>query len=478
MARCALSGLLLSSCGYLALALNDCQDGTCSAHFIQMQSSALKQTHPWPHARGSPPRQFGTTPEVWTSHKLSWSFHDPAGKYHNIFAGGPVIDQDKNLFQMSAKGVYAFNSSGRNLWHYDPPGISNNEVSLYGDLVLGSTKTGNAFAVNRKTGEEVWVTNLAKDAGGDCGYPGASEGVFVVGAEMGHDPASDGGNVNVFGVDAKTGEKLWEYGVDKPVWNLTPLFPGDGSTVFMDFAGGMYKLNLKTGAEVWKTLPETSRASFSDGGATLGPNGLVYTCSNFGENRGSEGTTGMVRAFRLDNGTQAWYKMTTMPCNSYPAVGHIHGVSPLAVVVTPGSFMGQENLHGQVLALNANTGEQLWRHDMKPYSGLFGMAAGDTEGSFTRQLEGIQQICLPAHWSAPMIDGDGMVIAGRSDGNMYKVFGPTESFKGTQSQNMTVDSGTISEKIPLGSAFLHGALAAAPGIFAISSCDTLFVFQK
>ena len=28
------------------------------------------------------------------------------------------------------------------------------------------------------------------------------------------------------GVDAKTGEKLWEYGVDKPVWNLTPLFPG------------------------------------------------------------------------------------------------------------------------------------------------------------------------------------------------------------------------------------------------------------
>ena len=25
-------------------------------------------------------------------------------------------------------------------------------------------------------------------------------------------------------------------------------------------------------------------------------------------------------------------------------VGHIHGVSPLAVVVTPGSFMGQESL--------------------------------------------------------------------------------------------------------------------------------------
>lgn len=26
-------------------------------------------------------------------------------------------------------------------------------------------------------GKEVWVTNLAPDAGGDCGYPAASEGV-------------------------------------------------------------------------------------------------------------------------------------------------------------------------------------------------------------------------------------------------------------------------------------------------------------
>ena len=65
-----------------------------------------------------------------------------------------------------------------------------------------------------------------------------------------------------------------EYKTDVPMWNLTPLFPGvpwsnlgqppsllggasrlvleaqDGSTVFMDFAGGLYKLNLTTGATV------------------------------------------------------------------------------------------------------------------------------------------------------------------------------------------------------------------------------------
>ena len=77
----------------------------------------------------------------------------------------------------------------------------------------------------------------------------------------------------------------------------------------------------------------------------------------------------MVRAFFISNGTQAWYKaplselpecpaqLTMNPCNSYPAaacrskhemecneVGHLAGVQPLAVVVTPGSFMGQRQL--------------------------------------------------------------------------------------------------------------------------------------
>lgn len=70
-----------------------------------------------------------------------------------------------------------------------------------------------------------------------------------------------------------------------------------------------------------------------------------------------------------------------------------------------------------------------------------------------------------------------MVIAGRSDGSMYKLYGPQSSFKGSIS-NMSVNNGTVAEIIPLGSAFLHGALAAAPGIFAISSCDTLYVFKK
>jgi len=245
----------------------------------------------------------------------------------------------------------------------------------------------------------------------------------------------------------------------------------------MDLAGGMYRLNLATGAEIWKTLPPSSRESYSDGGAGLGPK-MVYSCSNPKNNSGSEGSTGIVRAFHVSNGTEAWYVETPMPCNSYPSIGHVAGVEPLAVVVVPGSFMGQENLHGEILALDAATGATLWSHPVTPYSGPEGQAAGDFEGFPTRSIDKLQPICLPAHWSAPMIDGNGVVIVGRSDGKMYKVYGPQSSFKGTVSSKMSVSNGTLAEVVPLGSAFLHGALGAAPGMFAISSCDTIYVFKK
>jgi len=405
---------------------------------------------------------------------LAWTWHDPQGKYHNLFAGGPVIDQDKNFYQTTFKGIYAINSAGQEIWHYEPSNRSNNEVTLAGDLVLGTSINGHAFAVNRLSGKEVWVSKLAETAGGDCGYPGASNGVFVAAADM-PPPPSGGGNLRVFGLDVKNGTKMWEYDPDMPVWNFSPLFPGDGTVVFMDFAGGMYRLNLMTGAQIWRTLPADTRDTFSDGGAGLGPNQMAYSCSNL--ELGSEGSGGVARAFHLSNGSMAWEKKFPMPCNSYPSVGHLEGVEPLAVVVTPGSFMGQENLHGEVLALDATTGATIWSHEVKPYSGPFGQAAGDAEGFPTRAVEKIQPVCLPAHWSSPLIDGKGMVIAGRSDGSMYKLYGPQSSFKGSIS-NMSVNNGTVAEIIPLGSAFLHGALAAAPGIFAISSCDTLYVFKK
>ena len=336
----------------------ECQDG-CGAQFLQLKTETQLTEHPWPHARGRIPLQDGTTPETVSTGQKNWSWHDPLGPDFNLLAGGAVIDIDGNVFQNTQKGLHAFSRQGDKLWFYDTPGMSNNEVTLYGDLVLGTTETGHAFALERTTGQPRWITKLAEDAGPDCGYPAAAEGIFVVGSKKGLDPRISGGNQKVMGLNVHNGDKLWEYEPDLPVWNLTPLFVGDGSVVFMDFAGGTYRLNLTSGEAIWRNLPADSRRSFSDGGAGLGPNNMIYTCSNPGANAGWEGSAGIVRAFHLVSGSEAWHYLTEFPCNSYPSIGKLAGVESLAVVVTPGSFMGPTNLHGSILALDAESGQAL-----------------------------------------------------------------------------------------------------------------------
>lgn len=294
---------------------------------------------------------------------------------------------------------------------------------------------------------------------------------------------TDGGNERIFGLHVSNGSRIWQYTPEVPVWNFAPLFPADGSVVFMDWTGGVYRLNLTTGEEIWKVLAESNK-SFGDGGVALSET-MVYSCSNFGHFTGDEGTPGVVRAFYLSNGTEVWSKFLEMPCNSYPAVGHLAGFDQLALVVTPGSFMDLFHhvgraLRGEVLALDALTGAQLWRYPVAPYDGgPIGMAVGDFEGFPARVLEGIQLVCYPAHWSAPLIDGSGQVLVGRADGNLHWILGPEVEFPNLKrTANMTVRNGLLSEVRHLGSGFIHGAISAGPGLFAISTCDTLFVFQK
>eukprot|EP00439_Symbiodinium_sp_Y106_P050405 s608_g6.t1 len=283
-----------------------------------------------------------------------------------------------------------------------------------------------------------------------------------------------GGNMQVFGLNATTGGILWEYDVDLPTWNFAPLFPGDGSFVFMDFAGGTYRVDLYNGTEIWKTLPADSRQSFSDGGATLGPNQMVYTCSNFGDGTGSglKNSTGIVRAFGLKAGDLIWQRHTDSPCNSWPAVGSLKGVDSLAAVVTPGAFVGLPDLHASILALNAETGEDIWNVVLTGYTGPlpFFQAAGDTEGLLPRLMDGIQPACLPAHFSAPNIDKNGVVYVGRCDGNLYVIYGPQSVVRDVQ-PGMLVDnaSGMVGEMFNLGSAPLHGAMGFAPGMFTYST---------
>jgi len=442
--------------------------------------------HPWPTFRGPQTKQFGASNVVVPSDlnaSLAWSWHHPGGRYHTVVAGGPVIDTTGNTYLSTNDGVRKFSPEGQVLWHFPQPIKFNNEISLLGDKVYGSNQEGTAFALHADTGTAAWIKKLAGSAGGDAGYPAGHDGVFVVGAESGLDPASVGGNALIFGLDAATGTELWSYRPTRPVWNFSPLFPGDGSCIFMDMGGAMYRLGLHNGTLLWRTPSPGSLQSFSDGGAVLGPNGAAYSCSNPAADRGSEGSRGLLRALRIEDGHLLWEQLLPQPCNSYPAVGHLGG-RDLSVAVTPGSFMGAQHLHGSIMAFDAATGTPQWHFNAKAYDGPFSMAKGDIEGYGERsRFNKGHEICLPAHWSSANIDGNGFVYAARSDGFVYGVRGPAAAapltsaalaqlrpdFESTPGLEVRVFDGQ--------GASLHGAFAFAPGRMAVATCDTLYMFK-
>ena len=170
-------------------------------------------------------------------------------------------------------------------------GIEDNQPFLLGDTLLGSSTSGHAFAVDRRSGEEIWSKRVAERAGGDTAYPAALDNVFVFASSKweGSKEVLPGGNTKIFGMAAATGEQLWEYNSDFVVWNLTPLFPEDDTVVYMSGEGHVFRLGLHNGTLIWKTVIANMSGTFSDGGAVLGPNKILYTCSNLGRGLPGEG---------------------------------------------------------------------------------------------------------------------------------------------------------------------------------------------
>jgi len=291
-----------------------------------------------------------------------------------------------------------------------------------------------------------------------------------------------GGSRRVFGLDASTGATLWDFEPEMPVRNFSPLFPGDGTVVFMDSSGGVYRLGLRNGTQLWRARAEGSELSVSTGGPTLGPDGTVYACSNQGMSLGKEGSQGLLRALRVADGRLLWQQTLPQPCLSYPAVGPLGEGRGPSVVVTPGSSMGQPGLHGSIMAFDAATGAPQWRFNAAAYNGAMNMARGDLAGLGNRSwFNAHHKTCMPPHWSSANIAGDGTVLAGRADGVLYAVKGPSTPQAAVSLADLGADflstPGMDVRTWDAQAAAQHGAFGFAPGLMAFATCDTLYVFK-
>jgi len=409
---------------------------------------------------------------------LAFTWHHPQGRFGTVLAGGPVIDASGNFYLTGQDAFRKLSSQGKQLWEFRPPSSTNNMPALGKDIVLGTDKGGHAFGLDMETGRPRWIKEVGRSSGGDSGYPAARKGIFVMGTE----PGPRGGNSRLVALNESTGELLWSHTMDVPVWNFQPLFlEDDDSFVCMDFSGGMFRFGLLDGQQIWSTPVPDSASSFSDGGAVLGGD-MVFSCSNPGRSGGSEGSPGVVRAFKLQDGSMVWEQTLPQPCNSYPAYGPLGKGRTPSVVVTPGSFMGTPVMHGSVMALDAATGEKQWQFQAKPFRNLLNMARGDVEGIVPRKLSKdpfVGGACVPAHWGAPAISGDGTVYAGRSDGFLYAIRSGNVNEGGLVPKDIDFPTspGVTAELFDALGCALHGSTAWAPGTLAFQTCDSLWVFR-
>mmetsp|Transcript_135907 Transcript_135907/g.290465 ORF Transcript_135907/g.290465 Transcript_135907/m.290465 type:complete len:459 (-) Transcript_135907:86-1462(-) len=421
----------------------------------------------WPEPRGTE-GSYSVSPYMaprnlngslaWT-----WSNGGPEEKYSTAVHLGLLIDDKEDIYLSSTDGIRKFSADGDLLWFYRVD--SNRIPSLYEGAVYTTSKHGQLVVVSMQTGKLLWSRKFTNALGTDISGVGVHDGVVVAESHM----PEGGGATYVTGMDATHGRLLWQFPVEATLWNFMPMFTEDDTFVFQDSAGGSYHYSLKDGKRIWKTgfLPSPN-GDMTDG-LTMVADGVVYTVHSDGPCCAPNGPANL-RAYDLNNGELLWQRDFSHPANSQGAVGHLGqgaGLSKrLAVVMPigaqpgPHAFPDAAEFNTSIAAFDAKTGAPIWEWTPPEFFGT--LAQGDEQRSHHGNL------CFPNPYASPTIDARGTVYTGHFNGVIYAI-------RDDNGDNIIQDSEV--SKFDTGAAFSHGGAAIAPGMLAIPSCDTLYVFK-
>lgn len=324
---------------------SDAEEGSCPVEGGCRARTHSQGEYLWPHGRGQP-RHFGQSPysfggrECNLSASLKWSWTHPAGKYHHVIVGKPIVDDKVNIYIATENTMRKFSPDGQLLWTWQAPvgaAIPNNAAIMDGN-VYNCLVSGEVFALSMETGELVWMVKVsARGIGGDTAFTIARDGRVILDVDAQAPPAV---NNRVVALNGSSGELLWSFSPDTGVWNFLPLFPGDGTIVFQSWSGSAYRVNLTDGQPLWRAGAPPGGEAWTDGGAALGPNGVFYTVSSSGKQSDSfKSWGGGLHAFSVSDGAQLWRRTDfDRGIYTYPVVGRLNSGPGLSVVTGEGSL--------------------------------------------------------------------------------------------------------------------------------------------
>jgi outer membrane protein assembly factor BamB len=266
------------------------------------------------------------------------------------YASTPVIDEGVIYSQDLGSNVEALDlESGEVLWAktYEQPDEGPNGVVVAGGMVFGATPSA-AFALDQKTGEEVWSTELVrtKTEGIDMA-PGYQDGiVYVSTVPLNTTSRYEGGGVGIlWALDAKTGKKLWEFDtVPKNLWGKPKINSGGGVWYppAFDEKGGIY-------FGVGNPAPYPGTNQYFWGSSRPGPN--LYTNS-------------LVK-LNAKSGKLEWYHQVT-PHDLYD--WDFQG-PPILIKAGGKDLVIAAGKSGIVLAADPETGKVVWQKAVGRHSG-------------------------------------------------------------------------------------------------------------
>jgi outer membrane protein assembly factor BamB len=279
-----------------------------------------------------------------------------------------------------------------------------------GKLYLISTD-GKLEALDASTGKEVWKQSTRvgggiwpfkrKKPGQDARYAGGPTvlgSLLVVGTLDGH----------VYGVDAATGKQLWSAEVDDEV--ISPPAIDAGMVYVRTNSGNVYALDANNGERKWVyDQANVPLLSLRGNGPLMAAHGVVM----FGSDDGN------VVSLRSDTGAIQW-KLPITKGLGRTDIEKLNDADD--TLQLDGNILYATAYHGELTAIDAQQGQQLWTRAFSSYVGV-GVADKDLVGvdddslvwAFSKDGGGDmwKQDALQYHWlTAPAVQGNYAVVGG------------------------------------------------------------------
>jgi outer membrane protein assembly factor BamB len=282
----------------------------------------------------------------------AWTLPITTKSEYGSYSSAPIISNGVIFSQDLDSNVQAINlKTGKVIWTktYESPDQGPNGLVVQGGRVYGAT-TNAAFALNEKTGQQLWSVTLARNEheGIDMA-PGYHDGIVYVSTVPGNTTQFyKGEGVGIlWALEATTGRKLWHFDtVPENLWSSENVDINTGGGLWyapaFDEHGYMYVGTGNPGP-----FPGTNE--FPWGTSRPGPN--LYTDSIVKLNA----ATGQIK----------WYYQL-IPHDLYD-----HDLQDPPILATAGGkqVVLAAGKGGFVIALDAETGKLLWKRSVGTHNG-------------------------------------------------------------------------------------------------------------